>query len=99
MRFVRMTEHVGRPCARDATVNTRTCLVSAPWRFLAWNMPYHAEHHFAPSVPFHALPALHDRLEGHLHVEPGGYLGAHVDMLRRIAGPRARPGDRAAADA
>ncbi len=99
MRFIRMTEHVGRPNTRDMTANTRTSLVSWPWRFLAWNMPYHAEHHFAASVPFHALPALHDRLRGHLHTEPGGYLGAHADMLDQIAGRRARLGDRVAADA
>ena len=26
--------------------------------FLAWNMPYHAEHHAFPAVPFHNLPAV-----------------------------------------
>lgn len=41
-------------------LNTRTTLTTRVVRFLAWNMPYHAEHHAMPSVPFHKLPVLHD---------------------------------------
>lgn len=90
MRFIRMTEHVGRPTVSQMRVNTRTNLVSWPWRFLCWNMNYHAEHHYAASVPFHALPRLHERLKDHIHVEPGGYLGAHRDILGQILGRRPR---------
>jgi len=43
MRAIRMTEHVGRPTIHDMKENTRSNLVSAPMRFLAWNMNYHAE--------------------------------------------------------
>ncbi|MGB3313873.1 MAG: fatty acid desaturase family protein [Albidovulum sp.] len=91
MRAIRMTEHVGRPNTSDFKVNTRTNLVSAPMRFLCWNMNYHAEHHYAASVPFHALPALHRKLDGYIHVEPRGYIGAHADILSQIFGrvPRA----------
>ncbi len=85
MRFVRMTEHVGRPTVPQMSENTRTNLVSFPWRFLCWNMNYHAEHHYASSIPFHALPALHEKLQGHIYVEPKGYFGAHRDILRQIA--------------
>lgn len=93
MRFIRMTEHVGRPTVAQRGENTRTNLVSAPWRFLAWNMNYHAEHHYAPSVPFHALPRLHEKLKARLHVEPGGYWGAHRDIARQLmADLRARRG-------
>ena len=84
MRAIRMTEHVGRPNITDMRENTRTNLSSRPLRFLCWNMNYHAEHHYAPSVPFHALPRLHRILEGHVHVESRGYLGAHIDILRQI---------------
>ena len=90
MRFIRMTEHVGRPTVAMMRVNTRTNLVSWPWRFLCWNMNYHAEHHYAASVPFHALPRLHERLKDHIHVEPGGYLGAHRDILGQILGRKPR---------
>lgn len=84
MRFIRMTEHVGRPNVAQMHENTRTSIVSAPWRFLCWNMNYHAEHHYASSVPYHALPKLHEKLKDHIYVEPGGYLGAHRDILRQL---------------
>ncbi|MDI3335736.1 fatty acid desaturase [Defluviimonas aestuarii] len=93
MRFVRMTEHVGRPTVSAMRVNTRTNLVSRPMRFLCWNMNYHAEHHYASSVPFHSLPRLHEKLRDHIHVEPGGYLGAHRDILAQIFGRKPRADD------
>ena len=95
MRFVRMTEHVGRPTVAEMRENTRTNLVSRPMRFLCWNMNFHAEHHYASSVPFHALPRLHEKLRDHVHVEPGGYIGAHRQILAQIFGraPRADGAD------
>jgi fatty acid desaturase len=84
MRFVRMTEHVGRPQVKQMAENTRTNYVSLPWRFLCWNMNYHAEHHYASSVPFHALPKLHEKLKDHIYVEPNGYFGAHADILKQL---------------
>ncbi len=90
MRYVRMTEHVGRPTVSNMRVNTRTNLVSLPLRFLCWNMNYHAEHHYVASAPFHALPRLHEKLKDQIHVEPGGYLGAHRDILAQIIGRKAR---------
>lgn len=76
MRVIRMTEHVGMPMSPDLTENTRTNHVSWPFRMLCWNMNYHAEHHFAPSVPFHALPALNQKIGRHLP-ETRGYFEAH----------------------
>ncbi len=84
MRFIRMTEHVGRPTVAQMHENTRTNLVSLPWRFLCWNMNYHAEHHYVASVPFHALPRLHEKLKSHIHVEPDGYFGAHRDIWQQL---------------
>jgi len=95
MRWIRLTEHVGRPNVRDMRENTRTNLISAPLAFLSWNMNYHAEHHYAASVPFHALPKLHEKLDGYIFVEPRGYFGAHLDILAQLIGrkPRSdRPG-------
>jgi len=88
MRAIRLSEHVGRPTVVRMRENTRTNRVSAPWRFLSWNMNYHAEHHYAPSVPFHALPLLHGRLKDHIHVENDGYLGAHRDILDQLLRPK-----------
>ena len=52
---------------------TRTTLTTRIVRFLAWNMPYHAEHHAMPSVPFYNLPALHDMTAAHLRQISDGY--------------------------
>lgn len=90
MRAIRMTEHVGRPNIRDMRENTRTNLVTLPMRFLCWNMNFHAEHHYAASVPFHALPRLHRILDGYVYVEPRGYLGAHLDILEQLFGRKPR---------
>ena len=49
------TEHTGCGRSRSAFENTRTTYTNAVIRWLTWNMPYHAEHHAYPSVPFHAL--------------------------------------------
>lgn len=43
--------------------NTRTVLMSPLSRFLYWNMNYHLEHHMYPTVPFHALPRLHEAIK------------------------------------
>lgn len=96
MRFIRMTEHVGKPCVRDMTENTRTNYVTRPMQFLCWNMNYHAEHHYASSVPFYALPKLHEKLKHVIEVEPRGYLGAHIDILSQLTGRKARSDARAA---
>ena len=88
MRAIRMTEHVGRPNITDMRENTRTNLVTLPMRLLCWNMNYHAEHHYAPSVPFHALPRLHKILDGYVYVEKRGYLGAHIDILSQVFTPK-----------
>ena len=90
MRAIRMTEHVGMKPVADMRVNTRTSLAWAPLRWLAWNMPYHAEHHYASSVPYHALPRLHALVSGDLPVERRGYVGAHADMLAQIMGRKVR---------
>ncbi|MCB1492745.1 MAG: fatty acid desaturase [Rhodobiaceae bacterium] len=90
MRFIRMTEHVGRPNVADMRENTRTNVVSWPWRFLAWNMNYHAEHHYAASVPFYALADLHEKIRDHVYVEKHGYLSAHIDIISQMIGRKPR---------
>ncbi|MEP3865760.1 MAG: fatty acid desaturase family protein, partial [Paracoccaceae bacterium] len=90
MRFIRMTEHVGKPCVREMSDNTRTNYVTRPMQFLCWNMNYHAEHHYASSVPFYALPKLHEKLKAVIEVEERGYLGAHIDILSQLTGRKTR---------
>jgi fatty acid desaturase len=65
-------EHTLCPETDDPLVNTRTTLVPAAMRLLMWNMPFHAEHHLYPQIPFHALPAAHAKLRAHFaHVVTG----------------------------
>ncbi len=95
MRAIRLAEHVGRPNSDNLRENTRTTLVSKPFQFLCWNMNYHAEHHYASSIPFYALPRLHEKLRGHVFVEERGYLGAHIDIISQLVGrtPRCDGGE------
>ncbi|MBE9037977.1 fatty acid desaturase [aff. Roholtiella sp. LEGE 12411] len=72
LRFILLAEHTG--CTLDANLltNTRTTLTLWPVRFLMWNMPFHAEHHLYPSIPFYALPTAHQQLSSHFtHIEQG----------------------------
>lgn len=73
LRLYLLAEH-GR-CAFVANMfeNTRTTYTNRVIRFLAWNMPYHVEHHSLPQVPFHKLPELHGRMQGHHKVLSNGY--------------------------
>ena len=82
LRFVLMAEHGGCATSADGLQNTRTTLTLAPLRWLMWNMPFHAEHHLYPSLPFHALAAAHAELAPKLgHIAPG-YLAVHRAYLR-----------------
>ncbi|WP_459615988.1 fatty acid desaturase [Bordetella sp. 2513F-2] len=66
-------EHTGCGRGRSAYDNTRTTCTNALMRWLAWNMPYHVEHHAYPAVPFHALPRLHVLVAPHIQHYGQGY--------------------------
>ena len=68
-----LAEHGRCPAVADMFDNTRTTLTTTAVRFLAWNMPYHVEHHSAPNVPFHHLPDLHAHISEHLRCTSQGY--------------------------
>ena len=53
--------------------NSRTTFTGPLVRFLAWNMPYHAEHHAFPTVPFYRLPQLQRLTAPHLRATSPGY--------------------------
>jgi fatty acid desaturase len=77
-----LAEHTACAVTRDCLENTRTTLTLPLVRLFAWNMPYHAEHHAYPAVPFHALPRLHAHVQGKIeHLEPG-YVTASVKVAR-----------------
>ena len=81
-----LAEHTGCAITRDCLENTRTTLTLPLVRLFAWNMPYHAEHHAYPAVPFHALPRLHERVRERIdHLEPG-YVVATRKVNRHLFG-------------
>lgn len=82
LRLYLLAEHTGCPLVPDMLANSRTTLTNGLVRFLAWNMPYHAEHHAFPSVPFHALPSLHKDLSADLRVTAPGYVAVIRELLR-----------------
>lgn len=73
LRLYLLAEHGDCPQVANMFENTRTTFTTALVRFLAWNMPYHVEHHVYPNVPFHRLPALHDLMQDRLRVTAKGY--------------------------
>ena len=84
LRALLVAEHTGCSQDQNGVSNTRTTLASLPIRTLMWNMPFHAEHHLYPAVPFHHLPALHEHVRDRLrHVAPG-YVAANREILRSL---------------
>ena len=73
LRLYLLAEHGRCKPAANMFENTRTTFTNRIVRFLAWNMPYHVEHHAYPAVPFHMLPALHNLTAPHLKVTADGY--------------------------
>lgn len=77
LRLYLLAEHVGCPLEPDMFRNTRTTLTHPLIRFLAWNMPYHVEHHAFMAVPFHRLPEAHARFRDRIAVLEPGYIAYH----------------------
>lgn len=85
LRLLLLAEHTGCAYSSDGLANTRTTLTLAPVRWLMWNMPFHAEHHLYPSLPFHALPKAHRWIGPRLQHLDHGYLSVHAALLPRLA--------------
>lgn len=85
LRLYLLAEHGRCPFVANMLENTRTTLTNWLVRKLAWNMPFHAEHHAYPGVPFHQLPQFHALIERHLKVVEPGYVsfhGKYIETLR-----------------
>lgn len=81
LRLYLLAEHTGCREVPDMQQNSRTTHTNAFVRFLAWNMPYHAEHHASAAVPFHALPALHALVRNQVVFQSTGYW----QVIRKLA--------------
>ncbi|HLY90908.1 MAG TPA: fatty acid desaturase [Acetobacteraceae bacterium] len=87
LRAYVLAEHTGCTEDRNGLTNTRTTLTNAVVRLLMWNMPYHAEHHLYPSIPFHRLADAHMMLRAKLgFIEPCGYVRWNASVIRSLAG-------------
>lgn len=84
LRFILLAEHTGCPEIKDNFQNTRTTFTTWPIRLLMWNMPYHAEHHVNPGIPFHALPAAHLLMRDRVTHQTQGYFRFTADFLRSL---------------
>ena len=86
LRLYLLAEHGDCPFVANMLENSRTTFTNRVVRFLTWNMPFHAEHHAFPTVPFHQLPALHQAIKAHLKVTSPGYIAFTRDWLARHRG-------------
>jgi fatty acid desaturase len=84
LRLFLLAEHSGCAFNDNMLENTRTTRSNTAVRLLTWRMPYHAEHHSFPSVPFHALPELHGLIGQRVRVTASSYLAVHRELLQRL---------------
>jgi fatty acid desaturase len=84
LRFILLAEHTGCAWGDEPLQNTRTTLTLWPLRVLMWNMGFHAEHHLYASIPFHALPAAHQRLSTHFTHVDRGYIRVNAQLIQRL---------------
>ena len=85
LRLYLNAEHGGAASSGDSFATARTTLTNPVIRWLAWNMPYHTEHHLYPNVPFHALPRLHAAVQGRLKNVGNGYVAVNRGLWAALA--------------
>jgi fatty acid desaturase/nitrite reductase/ring-hydroxylating ferredoxin subunit len=84
--FFGLTQHAGlQEDVLDHRLNTRTVYMNPFFRFLYSNMNYHVEHHIFPTVPYHALPALHAEVKEHLAPALPSTIAAYREILPALA--------------
>jgi fatty acid desaturase len=88
LRAIRMAEHTGADESPNLLANTRTTRANPMFRALYWNMPFHAEHHLASSVPFHALKRLHAEVRQDLACVGSSYWDVHRQILQQMRAKR-----------
>ncbi len=91
LRVYLLAEHGRCAFVSDMFLNTRTTFTNRLVRALAWNMPYHAEHHSYPAVPFHNLPRLHALAKPHLAETSDGYSAFNRDYVAAFPTGRKAP--------
>ena len=84
LRAILICEHTGCSLDGNGLSNTRTTLTAPPICLLMWNMPFHAEHHLYPAIPFHHLPAAHRLIGRKLAYLAHGYPAANREILAAL---------------
>ena len=84
LRLFLLAEHSGCDLSDNMLQNSRTTYTAPLLNFLAWNMPYHAEHHYLASIPFHALPALHAWTGQHVKHKGSGYWQVNRHIVAQL---------------
>ncbi len=93
MVFFALTQHAGlREDVLDHRLNTRTVYMNPVFRFLYSNMNYHVEHHLFPTVPYYALPALHEEVKAHLAPPQTSTIAAYRKILGTLKKQQSDPG-------
>lgn len=87
LRLYLMAEHGRCPHVANMFENTRTTFTNMLVRWLAWNMPYHIEHHAYPAVPFHKLPDFHEVAKVYLQTTENGYASFHAKTVQHLQTP------------
>jgi fatty acid desaturase len=87
-----LTQHAGlAEDVLDHRLNCRTVYMDPVSRFLYWNMNYHIEHHMFPTIPYHALPALHEEMKSQTPPPYRGLWEAYREiipaLLRQVKDP------------
>ena len=89
LRMYLLAEHTGCAANDDPYANTRTTYTNGFVRALAWQMPFHVEHHAFPAVPFHALRQVNELIRPRIEVSAPGYGAVQRALVRRLRASRA----------
>ena len=84
LRMILFAEHTGCAQEDNPLTNTRTTLTIWPIKLLMWNMPFHAEHHLYPSIPFHWLPEAHEQLAPNFAYVDPGYVQVNRSIIANL---------------
>ena len=84
--FFGITQHAGmRENVLDHRLSTRSVIMNPVFRFLYLNMNFHVEHHLHPSVPYRALPQLHDEIKGQLAPAKPNMVAAYREIFHALS--------------
>lgn len=91
--YTALPEHYGVEPSQSALHNTRSVYAGGLLSRAFWNINFHTAHHYAPSVPFHNLPALDASLRPGVVLSAPSYFSFHARLLAELTGrARGEPG-------